>query len=83
MSLGKIQKIFGKKNLLKSKKQKDYENFINKLDNMPELMPVKELCDISKENLKKFSENENYNKFQIGDEFKSKLSDKFSHKDIV
>ena len=32
--------------------------------------------------MKKFSEDENYNKFQIGDEFKSKLNDKFSHKDI-
>jgi hypothetical protein len=76
------KKFLEKKNLVKSKKQKDYENFINKLDNMPELMPDQELCDISKEELKKFSEDENYIKFQIGDEFKPKLSDKFSNKDI-
>ncbi len=46
---------------------------------MPELMLDKELCDISKEELKKFTESENYNKWE---EFKSKLSDKFSEKGI-
>ena len=39
------------------------------------------MCDIAKEELKKLSEDENYNKYQIGEEFKSKLSDKFSQKD--
>jgi Fe-S oxidoreductase len=69
-----------KKELVK-KNIKDYESFINSLDKMPELVPNKELCDIAKEELKKLSEDENYNKYQIGEEFKSKLSDKFSQKD--
>ena len=76
------KKFLEKKDLVKKKKQKEYENFIDKLDNFPELMLDKELCDISKEELKKFTENENYNKYQIGEEFNSKLSDKFSQKDI-
>ena len=70
-----------KKELVKKKNIKDYESFINSLDKMPELVPNKELCDIAKEELKKLSEDDNYNKYQIGEEFKSKLSDKFSQKD--
>ena len=49
-----------KKNHVKNKNKKDYENFINSLDKMPELVSNKELCDIAKEELKKLSEDENY-----------------------
>jgi len=70
-----------KKELVKNKNKKDYEDFINSLDKMPELVPNKELCDIAKEELKKLSEEGSYNKYQIGEEFKSKLSDQFSQKD--
>jgi len=54
-----------KKEHVKNKNKKDYENLINSLDKMPELVPNKELCDIAKEELKKFSEDGNYNKYQI------------------
>ena len=33
---------------------------------MTELVPDKELCDLAKEEVKKFSERSDYNKFQIG-----------------
>ena len=37
---------------------------------MHELKPDKELCDLAKEEIKNFSEDGNYNKYQIGKEFK-------------
>ena len=42
--------------MVKKKKLKEYEDFINNLDNMPELILDKELCDISIEELKKLDE---------------------------
>ena len=72
-----------KKDFVKKKKQNEYETFINSLDKMTELIPDKELCDIAKEELKKLSEDEDYNKYQIGEEFKPKLSDKFLKKILV
>ena len=53
------KKFLEKKDLVKKRKLKEYEDFINNLDNMPELILDKELCDISKEELKNLSENEN------------------------
>ena len=49
---------------------------------MPELKPDKELCNLAKEEIKNFSEHSNYNKYQIGKEFKSKLRDKFSQNEV-
>ena len=71
-----------KKGFVKKKKQNEYENFINTLDKMTELVPDKELCDLAKEEVKKFSENSDYNKFQIGEEIKFNISENFSKNDI-
>ena len=49
---------------------------------MTELVPDKELCDLAKEEVKKFSENSDYNKFQIGEEIKFNISENFSKNDI-
>ena len=70
------------KDKVKKKKIKEYEEFLNSLEKMPGLKPDKELCDLAKEELKKFSEDGDYNKYQIGEECKFKLSDKFSQNDI-
>ena len=40
----------------KKKKKSDYEDFIKDLDKMPEIKPNQDLCDIAKEEIKKFSE---------------------------
>ena len=50
---------------------------------MPELKPDKDLIELAKEEVKKFSEDkdDSYNKYQIGDNFKLKLNEKFSEKD--
>ena len=47
---------------------------------MPELKPDKELCDLAKEEIKKFSEDGDYNKYQIGDQVKLNMDEKFSKK---
>jgi len=75
----KIQRnllIVSKKNLA------EYEKFLNSLEIMTKLIIDKELYNIAKEEHKKFEEDENYNKYQIGDEFRQKLSEQFSEKDV-
>ena len=74
-------KKFLDKKFSKIKKTKRIWKFYS-LEKLPELTPDKELCDIAKEELKKFLENDNYNKYQIGEDFKSKLNDKFSQNDV-
>jgi len=66
----------------KKKKKSDYEDFIKDLDKMPEIKPHQDLCDIAKEEIKKFSEakDNEYVKYQIGDNFKIKLNENFSEK---
>jgi cell division protein FtsB len=76
------KKFLDKKDFVKNKKRKEYENFINTLEKMPELVPDKELCDLAKEEVKKFSEDSDYNKFQIGEEIKFNISEKFSKNNI-
>ena len=76
------KKFLDKKDFVKNKKRKEYENFINALEEMPELVPDKELCDLAKEEVKKFSEDSDYNKFQIGEEIKFNISEKFSKNNI-
>ena len=67
-----------KKGPIKAKKKKvEYENFINSLEKMKELKPDKELFDIAKEEIKILIEDSEYNKIQIGQEFKPKISEKF------
>ena len=44
---------------------------------MTELKPEKELFKIAKEEVKNFSENNNYEKIQINEEFKPKISENF------
>ncbi len=74
------KKFLEKKQLVKKRKHKEYEEFINSLEKMPELIPDKDLCDLAKEEMKTISEDNNYNKYQIGEDFKLKLNEKFSPK---
>ena len=46
------KKFTDKKELVKNKKRKEYEEYLNQLEKLPELKPDKELCDIAKEELK-------------------------------
>ena len=55
----------------KAKKIKEYKEYINTLEQMPELILDKDLCKIAEEESKKLSEDENYNKYQIGEEFQN------------
>ena len=59
----------------------DYKKFLNSLDKGENLKLDNELMYIAKEESKKFSEDTEYNKYQIGEEFYIKLSEKFSQKE--
>ena len=59
----------------------DYKKFLNSLDKGENLKLDNELMYIAKEESKKFSEDTEYNKYQIGEEFYIKLSQKFSQKE--
>ena len=70
--------IEGKEVPKNKKKRKEYEDYINSLEKMPELILDKNLCKIAAEELKKLSEDpENYNKIQIGEEFQININDEF------
>ena len=45
---GEPKKYLDKKESVKKRKQKEYEDFINSLEKMPELKPDKELCELQK-----------------------------------
>ena len=62
---------------LKKKGLKDYENYLNSLDKMNLLKIDEELINICKEEVKKFSEDADYNKYQIGEELEFELSKTF------
>ena len=66
-----------------SEKKKEYKEFINKLTAMPPLVLDKELCKIAEEEMKKFSGNSEYNKYQIGEEFQSSLSKDFTKNEVA
>ena len=65
------------------KKKKEYEDFINSLQKMPELILDKNLCKIAEEESKKFSEDSDYNKYQIGEEFKIKIGEEFNIDEVA
>ena len=77
--------ILEQKELIKNKKkQKEFEDYINSLEKMPELIFDKTLCKIAKEELKKLSEDpEEYNKYQIGEEFQANISSEFTRNEIA
>ena len=59
-------------------KKKEYEDYINSLEKMPNLIFDENLCKLAEEELKKLSEDpETYNKYQIGEEFQANLSNNF------
>ena len=76
------KKFLDKKDLEKLRKQKEYENFINSLEKFPELTPDKELYELAKSEVQKFEDNSEYQKYQIGEEFKENLSENLSKKHI-
>ena len=53
------------------------KNILNQLEKLPELKSNKKLCEIAKEEIKKFENDDDYNKYQIGEEFTSELSENF------
>ena len=61
--------------VLKKKFRNEYESFILEQQKMPQLILDKELNDLAKEEVKKLSEEEEYNKFQIGEELNIKFND--------
>ena len=67
--------------IIKNKFRGDYESFLLKLDKMPELILDKTLCLIAKDEIKKLSEDDEYNKIQIGEELNIKFNDNFIKKD--
>ena len=77
--------ILEQKELIKNKKkQKEFEDYINSLEKMPELIFDETLCEIAKEELKKLSEvPEEYNKYQIGEEFQANISSEFTRNEIA
>ena len=62
------------KKSLKKKNHPEYEEFLNSLEPKNELQPDEELTNIAKEEVKKFSENSEYNNYQIGEEFQQTAS---------
>ena len=74
----------GKLEFTKTKKKvKDYEEFINSLETMPKLIFDKTLCSIAKEELEKFSKDDEYNNYQIGEEFQTNLSQDYDQKEVA
>ena len=69
-----------KKKFVKSKLQKDYETFINTLEKLPKIKLSQELCEIAKEEAKKFSEDPDYVPIQSSDQIKITLSQNFDQK---
>ena len=67
--------------MIKKKYRQEYESFILKLQKMPELILDKELNKIAKEEVKKLSEEEEYNKIGIGEELNIKFNGNFKLKD--
>ena len=55
-----------------------YKTFLNSLNKSSELTLNEELSSIAKEEAKKFFEDSEYNKYQIGEEFQPKLRENFS-----
>ena len=77
--------ILEQKELIKNKKkQKEFEDYINSLEKMPELIFDKILCKIAEEELKKLSEDpETYNKYQIGEEFQANINSEFTKNEVA
>ena len=66
------------------KKKKEYEDFINSLEKMPKLELDKNLCKLAEEELKKLSEDcDNYNKYQVGEEFEANINDEFVKNEVA
>ena len=70
-----------KSSKIRQKYLNDYKNFLNSLEKRESLELDNELMNIAKEESKKFFEDSEYNKYQIGEEFHLKLSENFSQKD--
>ena len=66
-----------KKDGIKKKEHKEYERYINTLEKMEQLKIDEELINIAKEEVKQFSEDSEYTKYQIGEEIKHELSENF------
>ena len=67
--------------MIKNKYRQEYESFILKQQKMPELILDKELNNIAKEEVKKLSEEEEYNKIRIGEELNIRLKGNYKLKD--
>ena len=63
------------------KSLKDYKTFLNSLNESSDLKLDKELSNIAKKEAKKFFEDPEYNKYQIGEEFQPQLSREFSQEE--
>ena len=77
--------ILEQKELIKNqKKKKEFEDYINSLEKMPELIYDQNLCKIAEEELKKLSEDpDKYNKYQIGEEFQANISKEFTKNEVA
>ena len=77
--------ILEQKELIKNqKKKKEFEDYINSLEKMPELIYDQNLCKIAEEELKKLSEDpDKYNKYQIGEEFQANISKEFAKNEVA
>ena len=69
--------------LKKKKKIEEYKTFINTLQKMNPLIPDKELYKIAEEEMKKLSEDSDYQKYQIGTEFQNDISKDFVQNEVA
>ena len=65
------------------KKKKEYDDYIKSLEKMPKLELDENLCQIADGELKKLSEDvDNYNKYQIWEEFQANKKDEFIKNEV-
>ena len=69
-----------KKYIKNKKKRKEFEDYINSLEKIPELIFDKNLCKIAEEELANL-ENYEYNYLQIGEEFQAYLGEEYIPKE--
>ena len=67
----------------KTKKIGEYKTFINTLQKMNPLIPDKELYKIAEEEMKKLSEDSEYQNYQIGEEFQNDISEDFVQNEVA
>ena len=66
-----------------TRKLKDYEEFVKSLESLPKLIFDETLFSLAKEEMEKFVNSENYNNYQIGEEFQSNLKKDYDQKEVA